>query len=84
MKTTIRKWGNSAGVIIPARALDKAGMCLGDSVEVQAEDAKIILKSPLPRYSLAELLLASPPGAFALDEEDKQWLQNSRKGREIE
>ena len=84
MRTNIRKWGNSAGAIIPAGALAKAGISLGDTVELEVQDGQITLKQASPKYSLEDLLKASPTEAFALDEQDKKWLQDSPLGKEID
>lgn len=84
MHTNIRKWGNSVGVIIPAGVLAKAGMSLGDTIELEVQDGQITLKQASPKYSLEGLLKASPPETFALDEEDKAWLQDSPLGKELD
>ena len=78
MSTTIRirKWGNSAGTIIPAVTLAKAGIHLGDELEVEAEEGRIVLKQQSPKYTLDELLKHSSPAAFELDEEGREWLND--------
>ena len=83
MQTNIRKWGNSAGAILPANALAKAGIKLGDSVDVVAESGQIIIKSASPEYTLDELLDATPASAVRLSKEDKAWLSTKPVGREI-
>jgi antitoxin MazE len=44
MKTTIRKMGNSRGVIIPKPLLAEAG--LEDEAEIVIEDGAIVLRRP--------------------------------------
>lgn len=44
MNVTIRKIGNSEGVIIPKEVLDRFGLKAGDSLELQAEDGALYLK----------------------------------------
>lgn len=83
MRTNIRKWGNSAGAILPATALAKAGIKLGDSVEVIAENGQITIKAPAPEYTLEELLAATPASAVKLSQEDKEWLDSAPVGREL-
>jgi antitoxin component of MazEF toxin-antitoxin module len=56
MRTNIRKWGNSAGAIIPAAALARSGLKLGESVDIIAEEGKITIKTHTPEYSLDEVL----------------------------
>lgn len=84
MQTNIRKWGNSAGAIIPAAALAKAGIALGDSVEVIAEDGQITIKSGTPEYTLDALLEATPAEAVERSEEDNAWLEMPSMGKELD
>ncbi len=83
MRTKIRKWGNSAGAIIPAAALAKAGIALGDSVDVIAEDGQITIKSRSPEYSLEALLEATSAEAVERSEEDNAWLDMPSVGKEF-
>lgn len=83
MQTTIRKWGNSAGAIIPAAALAQAGLKLDDRVEIEVHDRQLVLKPARARRTMAELLAASPEEAFELDDEDRAWLNMAPVGQEI-
>ncbi|MCT4715622.1 AbrB/MazE/SpoVT family DNA-binding domain-containing protein [Enterobacteriaceae bacterium H18W14] len=84
MKTLIRKWGNSAGAIIPAAVLEQAGMKLGDKVDIEAVEGGILLRAAKPVYTLDELLARSPEGSFELDDEDREWLNTKPVGKEGE
>ncbi|MDV4158726.1 MULTISPECIES: AbrB/MazE/SpoVT family DNA-binding domain-containing protein [Rhizobium] len=44
MNVTIRKIGNSEGIIIPKETLDRLGLKTGDSLELQIENGGITLK----------------------------------------
>ncbi|PDT11595.1 MULTISPECIES: AbrB/MazE/SpoVT family DNA-binding domain-containing protein [unclassified Rhizobium] len=44
MNVTIRKIGNSDGVIIPKEVLDRLGLKTGDSLELQMENGGIKMK----------------------------------------
>ncbi len=44
MNTTIRKIGNSEGIIIPKEVLDRMGLKAGDSVEIHEENGNIHLR----------------------------------------
>ncbi|MBY5373217.1 AbrB/MazE/SpoVT family DNA-binding domain-containing protein [Rhizobium leguminosarum] len=44
MNVTIRKIGNSEGIIIPKETLDRLGLKTGDSLELQMENGGITLK----------------------------------------
>ena len=82
MRTNIRKWGNSAGTIIPAKALAKAGFSLGDAVEILAVDGQIVIRQVTPKYTLDDLLASCPRKAFELDDEDRAWLHEEPVGKE--
>ena len=84
MKTLVRKWGNSAGVIIPAAVLELSGMKLGDKVDIEAVEGGIMLRIAKPVYTLDELLAQSPAGSFELSDEDRAWLNAEPQGREKE
>jgi putative addiction module antidote len=44
MNTTIRKIGNSEGIIIPKDVLDRMGLKAGDDVEILEDAGKLVLK----------------------------------------
>ncbi|WHO72058.1 AbrB/MazE/SpoVT family DNA-binding domain-containing protein [Rhizobium sp. BT03] len=44
MNVTIRKIGNSEGIIIPKEVLDRLGSKTGDTLELQVENGSITLK----------------------------------------
>ena len=43
MNVTIRKIGNSEGIIIPKEVLDRLGLKAGDAVEIREEGGRISL-----------------------------------------
>lgn len=56
MQTTVRKLGNSAGVIIPKAVLAELGLAAGDAVDCRLEDGRLVL-APVrhgPRAGWAE------------------------------
>ena len=81
LRTSIRKWGNSAGTILPAPALARAGFQLGDALDIEASDGQIVIKQASSSYTLQQLLDATPPESVVLEDEDSQWL-NSSVGKE--
>ncbi|WP_430256391.1 AbrB/MazE/SpoVT family DNA-binding domain-containing protein [Neorhizobium sp. DAR64872/K0K18] len=44
MKTTIRKIGNSEGIIIPKEILERMGLRVGDNIDLSEEAGKLVLK----------------------------------------
>ncbi len=57
MKATVKKWGNSAAVRIPASILEGARLRLDDIVEVREEAGRIVIEPLRPKtYCLGELL----------------------------
>jgi antitoxin MazE len=57
MQVTVKKWGNSAAVRIPAAVLQSARLCLDDAVDVRDEDGRIVIEPVRPRgYDLAQLV----------------------------
>ena len=74
MHTTIRKWGNSAGTIIPAAILQEAGLEIGDALNAQVVEGKVILSPVAGELTLEELLAGSPKDNLAMTDEDREWL----------
>ena len=62
MKATVRKWGNSAAVRIPASVMQATRLNLDEVVEVR-EDAGRIVIEPIHQktYELAKLLKGITP-----------------------
>ncbi len=50
MKATVRKWGNSGAVRIPASVLDAARLNVDEDVDVREEKGRIVIE-PLRRKS---------------------------------
>ena len=56
MKTSIRKIGNSAGLIIPSSMLQKHGFDIGSEVELTDSPHSIEISHQKPNYTLSQLL----------------------------
>lgn len=58
MRTTIRKIGNSVGVVLPAAIREKLHLSAGDSVEIDVQGGQIVIKpcKVKPKYKLSELV----------------------------
>ena len=83
MKTKIRKWGNSAGTIIPVPMLDAAGIALGDKVNIEAKAGKLVMTLVDEPMTLGDLLADSPKKNFRILEEDQDWIDAKPSGCEI-
>ncbi len=59
MRVTVKKWGNSASIRIPAALMNAAELELDDSVDLREEGGRIIIEPVRQkRYNLGELLAA--------------------------
>lgn len=57
MKATVRKWGNSASVRIPAAIMEAAKLRLDQRVEIREEQGRVVIEPIRPAtYDLAELV----------------------------
>lgn len=57
MQITVRKWGNSAAVRIPAALLDAAGIAVDQPVELREEGGRLIIEPVVARdYDLDALV----------------------------
>jgi antitoxin MazE len=73
MRATIRKLGNSSGIIIPKSILAEIGIAAGDPVDLSLEDGHIAI-TPVkrrPREGWAEAFGEVPE----LGDEDRAWLE---------
>ena len=61
MRATVRKWGNSAAVRIPASVLDAASLSLDAEIDIRHEDGRIIIEAAQPSVDLSDLLAAITP-----------------------
>ncbi len=84
MQSAVKKFGNSAGVIIPKPFLAELGAEAGDSVEMRIEGGKLIIEraKPHPRAGWAEDAAAIAEagddefvweGYVAAEGEDDEW-----------
>lgn len=57
MITTIKKIGNSSGIIIPAPLLNQLEFCVGTKVDLQADKGALRIEALKPRVGKNELSL---------------------------
>jgi len=81
MITKVQKWGNSQGLRFPKEILKKAHISVGDEVDINVKDGKIVIGSAAQvrgKYKLETLIAKMPPG-YKPQEED--WGKTA--GREV-
>lgn len=83
MRTTIRKIGNSAGVILPATIREKLHLNEGDNVEIDVQGGQIVIKpcKVKLKYTLSELLAQCDESAPYPDDL-KDWDEAQAVGHE--
>lgn len=74
MQSTLRKMGNSTGMIVPKAILDQLGLVSGAKVDLRVEDGKVVAE-PVKRnvregWEEAARLIGAEP----LTEEEQDWL----------
>lgn len=52
----VKKWGNSPAVRLPAAIMEAAQLTLEQTVEVRAENGRIVIEPAVPVYQLDDLL----------------------------
>ena len=62
MRVTVKKWGNSASLRIPAAIMEAAHLTLDEVVDIREEGGNIVIEPVRPKgYDLAELLAGITP-----------------------
>ena len=79
----IRRSGGANIVSIPKAILSTLGLHVGSSLNLSIEDNRIVLTPAPDEQTLEELIASSPKANLAMTEEDKEWITDSPKGREI-
>lgn len=82
MRITIKRWGNSSGMVIPNVVMKELNLRPGQSVEAQVSNNQLILTPISRRYSLNELLAQCDMNATELSEQDV-WGKSTPAGDEI-
>lgn len=78
MQTTLSRWGNSLGLRIPKEMAQRLGLNEGTRLDLTADDGRIIITLPKPRYRLEDLLADMTPEGMR---EAYDW--GPDRGREI-
>lgn len=76
MRVEVQKWGNSAAVRVPATALKDAGMQVGQSLELQVKQGKLVLETTAE--SLEDLVARMSP-----ENQHGLMLEDEPRGNEV-
>jgi antitoxin MazE len=84
MEMIVKKWGNSLATRIPKAIADMINLHLNQTINIEAENGKIIITPVVEKkeYTIAELLSQCSLKNLKLDDEDKAWLNDQPIGRE--
>lgn len=63
MQTSIKKLGNSVGILLPAVLVKTLNLSVGQAVDIETVDGNLVLKPSTPRYTLGELVAQCSPKA---------------------
>lgn len=64
METSIKKLGNSVGILLPSILVKSLNLSVGQSVEIESLDGNLVVKpNQTRRYTLVELIAQCNPKA---------------------
>ena len=75
LQSTLRKMGNSTGLILPKPNLDQLGLSSGTKVELRIENGEVIARPAKRKVREGWEEAAKRVGAAGLTEEEKDWLE---------
>lgn len=74
LQSTLRKMGNSTGVILPKPVLEVLGLSAGEKVWLRVENGEVVIRSAARNVREGWEEAAARIGAMGLSEEDRAWL----------
>ena len=74
MQTSLRKMGNSTGMILPKAILDQLGLASGAKVDLRVVDGEVIAR-PVRKVREGWAEAAALIGAAGLTDDDREWLE---------
>jgi antitoxin MazE len=75
LQSTLRKMGNSTGMILPKAILDQLGLRSGAKVELRIENGEVIAKPAKRKVREGWAEAAKLVGTDPLSEEELAWLE---------
>lgn len=73
MQTSLRKMGNSVGMIVPKAVLQEIGLSVGAPMDVRVEDGKVVA-TPVRKVREGWAEDAERVAAAGLTEEEADWM----------
>lgn len=73
MQTSLRKMGNSVGMIVPKAVLQEIGLSVGAPMDVRVEDGKVVA-TPVRKVREGWAEDAERVAAAGLTEEEAEWM----------
>lgn len=73
-QTTLRKMGNSTGLILPKAMLDQLGLTSGAKIELRIQDGEVVARPVKRKVREGWEEAAREIGAHPLTEEELDWL----------
>jgi antitoxin MazE len=74
LRSTLRKMGNSTGLILPKAILDQLGLACGTKVELRVEGGEVIARPALRQVRAGWEDAARLIGAQGITHEEREWL----------
>lgn len=75
IQSTLRKMGNSTGMILPKAILDQLGLASGTKVELRVENGEVIATPAKRKVREGWEEAAKRIGAEGLTQEEREWLE---------
>lgn len=75
MRSSVRKIGNSAGLILPKPVLDGLGVNVGDPLEITLNGDEVVVKAGKRKVREGWAEAAKQIAAQGLSEEEIEWLE---------
>lgn len=82
--TNLRKVGGSIMLAVPPAVLEILNLGPGAKVGLAVQNGRLVVEAqPRPRYTLDELLAQCNPKIRRRKKEEREWLNDKPKGREL-
>jgi antitoxin MazE len=60
-RVIVGKWGKNLAIRLPGEIVQAVGLCDGERVEIEARDGDILIRRPVPHFTLEELFRGKSP-----------------------